>query len=150
MHRDHKPAEALAWAEQAVRIGERYAENSRARAYTVGMHAFVLRTNKRPAEAEAEAVTALRMASPPGNEPHWRLWWVGEMHELLGRIHRESGRFDDARREYAPGAGAARAPVRRGVAAHDRGPRRCSASTSRRPAISTPPSATIGGRPSCR
>jgi tetratricopeptide (TPR) repeat protein len=105
VHRDHKPEEALKWVEQAVRIAERYVETSRARAYTTGMHAFLLRTNKRPAEAEAAALKSLRAAQQPGNDPEWRLWWVGEMHELLGRIAREQGRFADARREYRLGLG---------------------------------------------
>ena len=103
VHRDHKPAEALAWAEQAVRIGDRYAESSRGKAYTVGMHAICLRINKRPAEAELQAAAAIRMASLPGNDSQWRLWWVGEMYTLLGTIYREQGRFADARREYELG-----------------------------------------------
>jgi CHAT domain-containing protein/tetratricopeptide (TPR) repeat protein len=103
VHRDHKPEQALRWVEQAVRLGERYAESSHARAYVVGMHAIVLRSNKRHAEAEAEALKSLRMAGQPGNDADWRLWWVGEMHELLGRIYREQGRFADARREHELG-----------------------------------------------
>jgi CHAT domain-containing protein len=103
IHRDHKPAEALTWVEQAVRIADRHAETSRARAYAVGMHAVVLRTNKRLAEAEAAALKSLRAAEQPGNDPDWRVWWIGEMHELLGRIAREQGRFADARREYGLG-----------------------------------------------
>jgi CHAT domain-containing protein len=100
VHRDHTPAEALAWSEQAVKVADRYPDNARGRAYTVGMHAICLRTNQRLAEAELEAATSLRMATLAGNDPQWRLWWVGEMHTLLGRIYREQRRFDEARREY--------------------------------------------------
>jgi CHAT domain-containing protein len=103
VHRDHKPVEALAWSEQAAKMGERYAETGRGRAYTVGMHAICLRNNKRFAEAELEAASSLRMASLAGNDPQWRLWWVGEMHVLLGRIYRDQGKFDEARRQYAQG-----------------------------------------------
>ncbi len=103
VHRDHKPVEALAWSEQAVKIGERYGETSRGRAYTVGMHAVCLRNNRRLAEAELEAASSLRMASLAGNDPQWRLWWVGEMHTLLGRIYRDQRKFAEARREYEQG-----------------------------------------------
>jgi CHAT domain-containing protein len=101
VHRDHKPAEALAWAEQAVKLGERYGDNSRGKPFSVGMQAICLRINKRFAEAELQAASALRMAGLPGNDPQWRLWWVGEMHALLGRIYRDQNRFAEARREYA-------------------------------------------------
>jgi CHAT domain-containing protein len=103
VHRDHKPPQALAWIEQALRIGERYPESSRGRPYTMGMHAAMLRSNNRLPEAEAAAAASLRMASLPGTDPEWRMWWVGEMHELLGRIYREQQRFADARREYGLG-----------------------------------------------
>ena len=103
VHRDHKPPEALAWSEQAMKIADRYPDTSRGRAYTVGMHAICLRNNKRLAEAELEAASSMRMAGLPGNDPQWRLWWVGEMHFLLGRIHRDQGRFADSRREYQRG-----------------------------------------------
>ena len=103
VHRDHKPVEALGWSEQAVKIADRYPDTSRGRAYTVGMHAICLRNNKRLAEAELEAASSMRMAGLPGNDPQWRLWWVGEMHILLGRIYRDQGRFADSRREYQEG-----------------------------------------------
>ena len=103
VHRDHKPVEALAWSEQAVKIADRYAETSRGRAYSVGMHAICLRNNQRFPEAELEAASSMRMAGLPGNDPQWRLWWVGEMHILLGRIYRDQGRFADSRREYQEG-----------------------------------------------
>ena len=103
VHRDNKPVEALGWVEQAVRISDRYPETSRARAYAVGMHAVVLRANNRLGEAEAAALRSLQAAQQAGHEPDWRLWWVGEMHELLGRIARHQRRYADARREYGLG-----------------------------------------------
>ena len=103
VHRDHKPPEALAWAEQAVKIAEGRPDVSRARAYTVGMRAIVLRTNRRLPEAELEAANSIRLTALPGNDPEWRLWWAGEMRELLGRIYFEQRRFAEARREYELG-----------------------------------------------
>src|SRR5262249_32342065 len=103
VHRDHKPAEALAWAEQAATLAQRYPEKSRARAYTAGMHAITLRTNKRFAEAETAAADSIWRTARPGRDPEWRLWWAGEMHELLGRVYFDQGRFADARREYTLG-----------------------------------------------
>ena len=55
------------------------------------------------------------MFERPGQDPEWRLWWVGELHELLGRIYREQGRFADARREF--GLGLARREMLFGEAA---------------------------------
>jgi CHAT domain-containing protein len=103
VYRDHKPAEALVWAERAVKLGERYPDTSRGRPYTVGMYAVCLRNNKRLAEAELQAADSLRMASLAGSDPQWRLWWVGEMHTLLGRVYRDQGKFAEARREYEQG-----------------------------------------------
>ena len=84
VHRDNNPADALRWSEQAVTIAERFAETSRGRPFSLAIHAVVLRTNKRLAESEAEALKAIRMFERPGQDPEWRLWWVGELHELLG------------------------------------------------------------------
>jgi len=100
VHRFQDPPRALAWSEQAAKLGERYPDGAQGRAYSVGMHAICLWTNKRYADAEIEAASSLRMANQPGNDPQWRLWWAGEMHNLLGRMYRDQGRFDDARREY--------------------------------------------------
>jgi CHAT domain-containing protein/tetratricopeptide (TPR) repeat protein len=100
VHRYNDPPKALAWSEQAAKLGERYPDGAQGRAYSVGMHAVCLWTSKRFAEAETEAASSLRMANQAGNDPQWRLWWVGEMHFLLGRVYRDQHRFDDARREY--------------------------------------------------
>ena len=102
-------------SEQSVTIAERFAETSRGRPFSLAIHAVVLRTNKRPVESEAEALKAIQMFERPGQDPEWRLWWVGELHELLGRLYREQGRFADARREF--GLGLARREMLFGEAA---------------------------------
>ena len=115
VHRDNNPADALRWSEQAVTIAERFPETSRGRPFSLAIHAVALRTNKRLPESEAEAQKSIRMFERPGQDPEWRLWWVGELHELLGRLHREQGRFADARREF--GLGLARREMLFGEAA---------------------------------
>jgi CHAT domain-containing protein len=100
VNRDHRPAEALQWAERAVKLAEAYPETRRGRPFSLAIHAVVLRTNKRAAEAEATAARALAMFERPGEDPDWRLWWIGELRELLGRLAYEARRFPDARREY--------------------------------------------------
>jgi CHAT domain-containing protein len=103
VHREHNPPDALRWAEQAVTMAERFPETSRGRPFTLAIHAVVLRTNKRLPESESEAQKAIAMFERPGQDPEWRLWWVGEMHELLGRIYRDQARYVDARREFRLG-----------------------------------------------
>jgi CHAT domain-containing protein len=100
VNRDHRPAEALQWAERAVKMAETYPETRRGRPFSLAIHAVVLRTNKRAAEAEGVAARALAMFERPGEDPDWRLWWIGELRELLGRLAYEARRFPDARREY--------------------------------------------------
>ncbi len=101
VHREHRPAEALVWAEAAVKMAEKYPETGNGRPYTVGIYSRLLRTHKRLAEATAAASESLRMVElPGGRDSDWRTWWVGEMHEQLGLIAREEGRFDDARRSF--------------------------------------------------
>ena len=115
VHREHNPADALRWSEQAVTIAERFPEASRGRPFSLAIHAVTLRTNKRLPESEAETLKAMRMFERPGQDPEWRLWWVGELHELLGRLYRDQGRFADARREF--GLGLARREMLVGEAA---------------------------------
>ncbi len=115
VHRDNNPADALRWSEQAVTIAERFPETSRGRPFSLAIHAIALRTSKRLPESETEALKAIGMFERPGQDPDWRLWWVGELHELLGRIYREQGRFADARREF--GLGLARREMLFGEAA---------------------------------
>jgi CHAT domain-containing protein len=115
VHRDNNPPDALRWSEQAVTMAERFAETSRGRPFSLAIHAVVLRTNKRLPESESEAHKAIAMFERPGQDPEWRLWWVGELHELLGRIYREQARYADARREF--GLGLARRQMLFGEAA---------------------------------
>jgi CHAT domain-containing protein len=115
VHRDNNPPDALRWSEQAVTMAERFPETSRGRPFSLAIHAVVLRTNKRLPESESEAQKAIAMFERPGQDPEWRLWWVGEMHELLGRIYREQSRYADARREF--GLGLARREMLFGEAA---------------------------------
>src|SRR5262249_54080566 len=103
VHRDENPPDALRWSEQAVTMAERFPETGRGRPFSLAIHAVALRANKRLPEAESEAQKAIGMFERPGADPEWRLWWVGEMHELLGRIYREQSRFSDARREFSDG-----------------------------------------------
>jgi CHAT domain-containing protein len=100
VNRDHRSAEALAWAEAAVKMAEGFPEARRGRPFSLAIYAIVLQTNKRPAEAESTAAKAIAMLERGGLDPDWRLWWVGEMHELRGRIARDDKRVADARREY--------------------------------------------------
>jgi len=57
VHRYNDPPKALAWSEQAAKLGERYPDGAQGRAYSVGMHAVCLWTSKRFAEAETEAAS---------------------------------------------------------------------------------------------
>jgi CHAT domain-containing protein len=98
VNRDHRPVEALQWAERAVKLAETYPETRRGRPFSLAIHAVVLRGNKR--EAESVAAQALAMFERPGDDPDWRLWWIGELRELRGRLAYEARRFPDARREY--------------------------------------------------
>ena len=101
VHREHRPAEALTWAEAAMKMAEKYPETGNGRPYTVGIYSRLLRTHKRYAEAAATASQSLAMVQlPGGRDSDWRTWWVGEMHEQLGLIAREERRFDDARRSF--------------------------------------------------
>ena len=115
VHRDNNPSDALRWADQAVTLAERFPETSRGRPFSLAIHAVVLRTNKRLPESEGQAQKAIAMFERAGQDPDWRLWWVGELHELLGRLYRDQGRYADARREF--GLGLARRELLFGEAA---------------------------------
>jgi CHAT domain-containing protein len=101
VHREHRPAEALAWAEAAMKMAENYPETGNGRPYTVGIYARALRTHKRYAESTAATLQSLAMVERPGGrDPDWRLWWAAEMHEQLALTAREDRRFDDARKSF--------------------------------------------------
>ena len=100
VHRDHRPVEALGWAETAAKMAENYPETGNGRPYTVGIYARALRANKRLPEAAAAAGQALAMVERPGRDADWRTWWAGEMHEMLGVIAREERRFADSRKHF--------------------------------------------------
>ena len=100
VHREDRPVEGLAWAEKAMDMAKNYPETGNGRPYTLGTYARLLRSNKRLPEAATAASQSLAMVERGGRDPDWRTWWVGEMHELLGYIAREDGRFDDSRKSF--------------------------------------------------
>jgi len=93
---------ALPLAEESVRLRDQREQ----RAETPGLaHALVSLGRvqlalKRFDEAEKSVSRALAIVEKPGPEFEFRVWWTGEAHAWLGRIHVEQKRFADARKQY--------------------------------------------------
>ena len=93
-----RPAVGLPMAEESVRMRER-----REGPETGGLSHSLISVGRiqmalnRYDEAERNMARALAIVEKPGPDMEYRIWWVGECHEYLGRVHIAQKRYADAR-----------------------------------------------------
>jgi CHAT domain-containing protein len=96
-----RPAVGLPMAEESVRLRER---NSRVESAGLS-HSLISVGRIEMAldhldDAERNMKRALAIVERPGSDMEFRVWWVGESHEYLGRLHILQKRFADSRRQF--------------------------------------------------
>jgi len=96
-----RPAVGLPMAEESVRLRERSS-----RVETGGLAHSLISVGRiemaldHLADAERDMRRALAIVQRPGSDMEFRVWWVGECHEYLGRLHIQQKRYTDARKEF--------------------------------------------------
>ncbi|MDP2626594.1 MAG: CHAT domain-containing tetratricopeptide repeat protein [Candidatus Rokubacteria bacterium] len=96
--------EAVALAQTSIALRERAGrEESGGVAHSQATLAHALAGLKRYDDAADAAERALRYFDAPGHSWEWRMWWAGEMRDLLGQMLRDQKRFAEARAQFEKG-----------------------------------------------
>jgi CHAT domain-containing protein len=99
-----RDAVALPYAEEAVRLRlDRGPPDSPGLAHSLVSLGRVQLGLGRLDEAEQNVSRSLAIVERPGRDAEFRIWWAGESHEWLGRIHVAQKRYADARAQYEAG-----------------------------------------------
>lgn len=98
---DH--ARAIAYAEEAVRVGQGAGPESTRMAYSLLVLSLAQRPAGRLDEAEQSVERALVILNKPGSFPEFRLWWAGEAYEQLGAVLADKKQYATARKAYEQG-----------------------------------------------
>ncbi|PYM19426.1 MAG: hypothetical protein DMD81_03775 [Candidatus Rokuibacteriota bacterium] len=95
--------QALRFAEEAVRHREVRGPESSGLAFPISAVAMVQWRLKRLDEAERTTNRALALLDKPGGDVEFRLWWAGELQNLLGLIHEDQKLYAEARKAFEKG-----------------------------------------------
>jgi len=96
-------AQALRYAEEAVRARAAGGPDSTGMAFSLVALSFAETALKQFDEAERTATRALAILNKPGPSPEFRLWWWAETYHQLGVIHLEQKRYAAARKAFESG-----------------------------------------------
>jgi CHAT domain-containing protein len=96
-----RPAVGLPMAEESVRLREqRVGPETGALSHALISVGRIQLALTRYDEAERNMARALAIVERPGPDMEYRIWWVGECHYYLGRLHIAQKRYADARKQF--------------------------------------------------